>query len=270
MSAKPVESRHLPRAPFARSALAPGVRRPLALRLRRHRDAALRVLRKPVRDRARHRSWRRPSRPSSRRPRCRRCGARAAAGRLHAGSARRRREDGPARGRARTTARLESAASRRRDRSRPPRTRDLAARGRIVPARPRRTLVVGPARDPRPGAGTGRVPNLVRVEGHTDDVPIRTPQFVVELGSVRRARDARRAVADRTRADWIPTRLSAAGYARAPAAAAQHDGRRARPQSPRRHRGARTRNGDRGPEADVPDAARHGHDDASRPRRSTR
>lgn len=56
------------------------------------------------------------------------------------------------------------------------------------------------------------IPNAVRVEGHTDDVPIRTPQYASnwELSTAR----ATRVVAFlMNEADIEPGRLSAAGYA---------------------------------------------------------
>jgi chemotaxis protein MotB len=56
------------------------------------------------------------------------------------------------------------------------------------------------------------VPNVIRVEGHTDDVPIHTPQFNSnwEL-STARATTVVQFLIDAGRLD--PTRLSAAGYA---------------------------------------------------------
>ena len=57
-----------------------------------------------------------------------------------------------------------------------------------------------------------RVPNLVRVEGHTDDVPIRTTEFMSNWDlSAARATRVVRLLIDEGGLD--PARLSAAGYA---------------------------------------------------------
>jgi chemotaxis protein MotB len=57
-----------------------------------------------------------------------------------------------------------------------------------------------------------RVPNLVRVEGHTDDVPIRTAEFLSnwDLSAARATRVVRLLIDD---GGLNPGRLSAAGYA---------------------------------------------------------
>ena len=96
------------------------------------------------------------------------------------------------------------------------------------------------------------VPNLVRVEGHTDDVPIRTAEFVSnwDLSAARATRVVRLLI---ERGGLDPTRLSAAGYA-------EH-----RPRQPNTTAAARARNRrvdivvlepeteNREPEADVPE-----------------
>ena len=56
------------------------------------------------------------------------------------------------------------------------------------------------------------IPNALRVEGHTDDVPIQTSKYCVELGPVDRAGDARGRLPDYTPEHIEPARLSAAGY----------------------------------------------------------
>jgi chemotaxis protein MotB len=73
------------------------------------------------------------------------------------------------------------------------------------------------------------VPNLVRVEGHTDDVPIRTAEFVSnwDLSTARATRVVRLLI---EQGGLDPTRLSAAGYA-------EH-----RPRQPNTTAAARARN----------------------------
>jgi chemotaxis protein MotB len=74
-----------------------------------------------------------------------------------------------------------------------------------------------------------RVPNLIRVEGHTDDVPIRTAEFLSNWDlSASRATRVVRLLIDEGRLD--PVRLSAAGYA-------EH-----RPRQPNASPAARARN----------------------------
>jgi chemotaxis protein MotB len=74
-----------------------------------------------------------------------------------------------------------------------------------------------------------QVPNLVRVEGHTDDVPIRTAEFVSnwDLSTARATRVVRLLIDD---GGLDPARLSAAGYA-------EH-----RPRQPNADAAARARN----------------------------
>ena len=73
------------------------------------------------------------------------------------------------------------------------------------------------------------VPNLVRVEGHTDDVPIRTAEFVSnwDLSTARATRVVRLLI---EQGGLDPSRLSAAGYA-------EH-----RPRQPNTTAAARARN----------------------------
>jgi chemotaxis protein MotB len=74
-----------------------------------------------------------------------------------------------------------------------------------------------------------RVPNLVRVEGHTDDVPIRTAEFMSnwDLSAARATRVVRLLIED---GGLDPARLAAAGYA-------EH-----RPRQPNTTAAARARN----------------------------
>ena len=61
-------------------------------------------------------------------------------------------------------------------------------------------------------AALRRLPNLIRVEGHTDDAPIRTPLFASnwELSTARATRVVQFLI---EQGGLDPTRLSAAGYA---------------------------------------------------------
>ena len=79
--------------------------------------------------------------------------------------------------------------------------RDLDPRGRRRFRRARAELspTARAAHDARLAAALRDLPNPIRVEGHTDDVPIHTRAVRVELGAVDGARDARRPVPDRAR-----------------------------------------------------------------------